>query len=86
VWTGDSYLKRPCLGWCVVYGLHPNISLSRRLHSQLMQSHWSSLAPQLGTTLSDVPQLSHFIQSPQQFVMQFVQYPVFFVDLEQPAG
>ena len=21
MWTGDSYLKRPCLGWCVVYGL-----------------------------------------------------------------
>jgi len=22
VWAGDSYLKRPCDGWSVVYGLH----------------------------------------------------------------
>ena len=31
--TRDSYLKRPCLGWCVVYGLH-SIPSSIRIRPQ----------------------------------------------------
>jgi len=29
--AGDSYLKRPCLGWCVVYGLHSITHIERSI-------------------------------------------------------
>jgi hypothetical protein len=73
----DSYLKRPCLGWCVVYGLHaksshmyphPGSFVVMKLNRWRPFGHSQ---PRQGEKAADIgkaffPHLGHFIQSPSE--------------------